>query len=76
MQVRMQSGTSGTVLIRHQSCLKSFRQIYSEEGLRGLYRVSTTPALLVYISGGGGGGGGVPNTFSGCQKAITKKIII
>lgn len=37
LKVRMQSGTSGTVIVR-QSCLKSFRQIYSEEGLRGLYR--------------------------------------
>ena len=47
IQVRMQSGTSGTVLIRQQSCLKSFWQIYSEEGLRGLYRVSRTLTLLV-----------------------------
>lgn len=37
LKVRMQSGTSGRVIVR-QSCMKSFRQIYSEEGLRGLYR--------------------------------------
>ena len=48
IQVRMQSGTSGTVIVR-QSCLKSFRQIYSEEGLRGLYRVSVVLTLHLSI---------------------------
>jgi hydrogenase maturation factor HypF (carbamoyltransferase family) len=49
IQVRMQSGTSGTVIVT-QSCLKSFRQIYSEEGLRGLYRVSIpTNTTGVYL---------------------------
>ena len=36
----MQSGTSGIVMSR-KSCLGSFLQIYKEEGVRGLYRVSS-----------------------------------
>ena len=44
----MQSGTSGIVMAR-KSCLASFLQIYKEEGVRGLYRVSG--------EGGRGGGG-------------------
>ena len=38
-KVRMQSGTLES-FSKRQSCAKFFRQIYSEEGVRGLYRVS------------------------------------
>ena len=38
-QVRMQSGTSSSYA-SGKSCLRFFNQIYREEGVRGLYRVS------------------------------------
>ena len=38
-KVRMQSGTMESYSKR-KSCAKFFRQIYREEGVRGLYRVS------------------------------------
>ena len=40
-KVRMQSGTMESYTKR-KSCAKFFRQIYREEGVRGLYRVSGT----------------------------------
>lgn len=38
LKVRMQSGTSGSVMAARKSCVKAFQQIYNEEGVRGLYR--------------------------------------
>ena len=41
----MQSGTSGSYSSR-KSCLKFFRDMYKEEGLRGLYRVGIVLIVL------------------------------
>lgn len=40
LQVRMQAATSPSYTAKRRSCVSLFKQIYSSEGLRGLYRVS------------------------------------
>ena len=46
----MQSGTN-TSYSQRNSCARFFWQIYSTEGLRGLYRVSVSLTLVYVVPG-------------------------
>ena len=48
VQVRMQSASDATYS-RRKSCAKYFQQIYREEGVHGLYRVSHYSSSLYYV---------------------------
>jgi hypothetical protein len=48
LKVRMQSASDATYS-RRKSCAKYFQQIYREEGVHGLYRVSHYSSTLYYV---------------------------